>query len=87
MAKLQNPNVITSLKRLHEYGTKQSPNCTCLFEPVLDYQLREFRNGTLHVFRYCKRCGTRAQSPVKRSSIPLVKWRELLIASGREVCR
>ena len=73
------------MKRHHEYGTKQSPNCTCLFSPVLDYQLREFRNGTLHVYRYCKRCGRRAQSPVKRETIGIHKWRELLIASGREV--
>ena len=73
------------MKKNNEYGTKQYPNCICLFEPVLDYQLREFRNGTLHVYRYCKGCGTRAQSPVKRTSIPLPKWRALLKASGREV--
>ena len=60
--------------------------CTCPAGPVYDFTLREFRNGNpLHVYRYCKRCGTRAQSPVKRESIPFEKWRELLVARGREV--
>ena len=39
-------------------------------------------HGTLHVYRSCRTCGTRATSPVKRTSIPLRKWQELLIASG-----
>ena len=58
------------------------PNCISPCGPVTDYQLREFTNGTLHVYRFCKTCGTRATSPVKRTSIPLAKWQELLIASG-----
>lgn len=53
------------------------PACLCPCGPVLDYELREFVNGTLHVYRYCRSCGVRATSPVKRTSIPLSKWREL----------
>ena len=59
--------------------------CTCPVGPVYDYILKEFSNGTLHVYRYCRCCGARARSPVKRESISLVKWRSLLIESGREV--
>lgn len=59
-----------------------SPNCDCPCGPVNDSQLREFSNGTLHVYRYCRSCGTRATSPVKRESIPLQKWQDFLIASG-----
>ena len=58
------------------------PNCECPCGAVTDYQLKEFKNGTLHVYAYCKSCGTRATSPVKRESIPLTKWKELLIVSG-----
>lgn len=58
------------------------PNCDCPVGPVIDYQLREFSNSTRHVYRFCKSCGTRATSPVKRTSIPLAKWQELLITSG-----
>lgn len=61
------------------------PNCNCPAGAVIDYRLREFSNATLHVYRYCRACGKVAQSPVKRESIPRAKWRELLIASGREV--
>ena len=61
------------------------PHCKCPVGPVLDYQLREFSNGSLHVYRFCKCCHQKACSPVPRTSIPLSKWRELLIASGREV--
>lgn len=60
-------------------------DCTCFAGPVYDYQLREFRNGSLHVYRICKVCGASSRSPVKRESIGLQKWRELLIASGRQV--
>lgn len=60
-------------------------SCTCFAGPVYDFTLREFRNGTLHVYRTCKCCGARATSPVKRESIGITKWRELLIAHGREV--
>ena len=56
--------------------------CTCYAGPVYDFTLREFSNGTLHVYRFCKTCGTRATSPIKRTSIPLAKWQELLITSG-----
>lgn len=59
--------------------------CDCPCGPVHDYQLREFKNATLPVYRYCRACGTRSQSPVPRTTIRLQKWRELLIASGREV--
>lgn len=61
------------------------PHCTCFAGPVYDYDLKEFSNGTLHVYRFCKCCGARARSPVKRETIPFDKWRELLIESGREV--
>lgn len=60
-------------------------NCTCPVGPVYDFTLKTFSNGTLHVYRYCRCCGARATSPVKRESISLQKWRELLISSGREV--
>ena len=60
--------------------------CHCAAGPVYGYSLREFSNGTLHVYRYCRSCGARARSPVKRETIGIAKWRELLIASGREVC-
>lgn len=58
------------------------PQCACPVGPVIDYHLREFLDGTLHVYRFCKTCGTRATSPTKRTSIPLSKWKELLITSG-----
>lgn len=61
------------------------PQCQCPVGPVLDYQLKEFKNGTLHVYRFCKCCHQKARSPVPRTTIPLSKWRELLAASGREV--
>ena len=61
------------------------PHCTCAAGPVYDFTLREFSNGTLHVYRFCKSCGARATSPVKRETLPISKWRELLIAHGREV--
>lgn len=61
------------------------PDCTCFAGPVYDFQLREFTNGSLHVYRVCKCCGARSRSPVKRESIPLSKWRELLLAFGCEV--
>lgn len=61
------------------------PQCQCPVGPVLDYQLREFKNGSLHVYRFCRCCGTRATSLVPRTSIPLSKWRELLIANGYPV--
>ena len=56
--------------------------CTCLAGPIYDWTLREFSNGTLHVYRYCRSCGARARSPVKRETIGLAKWKEILIASG-----
>ena len=59
--------------------------CTCFAGPVYDFQLREFSYGTLHVYRYCRCCGPSARSPVKRETIGVAKWRELLRASGREV--
>ena len=59
--------------------------CQCAAGPVYDFQLREFVNGTLHVYRFCKCCGARARSPVKRETIGIAKWRELLVESGREV--
>ena len=65
--------------------TVHQPKCLCPCGPVYDFQLKEFSNGTLHVYRYCKCCGERAASPVKRQTISLSKWRELLRASGREV--
>ena len=61
------------------------PQCSCPVGPVVDYQLREFRNGTLHVYPYCRCCGKTAQSPVRRERIPLKKWKELLIEFGQEV--
>ena len=62
-------------------------DCTCAAGPVYDYELREFSNGTLHVYRSCKCCYARSRSPVKRETIGLSKWRDLLIAHGREVHR
>ena len=53
------------------------PACECPCGPVYDYQLKEFSNGTLHVYRFCRSCGERARSPVKRESIPLETWRAL----------
>ena len=61
------------------------PICSCPAGPVLDYRLKEFSNKPLSVYAVCRCCGTRARSPVKRESIPLTKWRELLIENGREV--
>ena len=63
------------------------PKCPCPVAPVLDFQRQEFKNGSLHVYRFCKTCKRKARSPVPRTSIPLSKWRELLIASGQEVNR
>ena len=60
-------------------------SCNCPVGPVYDFALRQFKNGTLHVYRCCRSCGAVARSPVKRESIPFEKWRELLIESGREV--
>ena len=60
-------------------------SCTCPAGPVYDFMLREFTNKTLHVYRICTCCGARSPSPVKRETINLEKWRELLIESGREV--
>ena len=56
--------------------------CTCFAGPVYDFKLREFRNGTLHVYRICRCCGATARSPVPRETISRAEWHELLIASG-----
>lgn len=61
------------------------PICKCPGGPVVDYRLREFKNGTLHIYKVCTACGVVAPSPVKRETVSLQKWRELLIESGREV--
>ena len=68
--------------QLIPFASVKFPKCQCPVGPVVDYQLKEFSNGTLHVYAYCKCCGTRARSPIKRTSIPLHKWKELLITSG-----
>ena len=60
--------------------------CTCAAGPVYDFQLREFSNGSLHVYRICRTCGARAQSPCPRSHVSsLEKWRQLLMDAGVEV--
>ena len=71
-----------SLKDVH------FPDCTCFACPIYDVLLRELvSNGNpIDIYRYCRCCGNRARSPVKRETISLHKWRELLIESGREVC-
>lgn len=61
------------------------PVCPCPCEPVYDFKLREFKNGTLHVYRYCKSCGATSQAAVPRTSIRLAKWRQLLTEIGEEV--
>ena len=68
-----------TLKKVH------FPKCTCFAGPVYDFQLKNFKNGTLHVYRFCRTCGAIAQSPVKRETVRWAKWRELLIKAGREV--
>ena len=57
----------------------------CLCGAGIDYRLREFSNGTLHLYKVCKACGLMDSFPCKRESVSLAKWRELLTASGREV--
>ena len=60
------------------------PQCECY--AGLDQQLKEFSNGSLHVYYVCAECGTRAPSPCPRSHVPsLKKWQELLIEAGLEV--
>lgn len=62
------------------------PKCTCLVSgPVYDFQRKIFKNGRLHVYRFCRTCGAIAQSPVKRETARWAKWRELFIKAGREV--
>ena len=62
----------------HTESTVHFPNCDCACGPVTDYTLREFSNGDpLHVYRYCRTCGKRATSNIKRTSIPLSKWAAL----------
>lgn len=80
VSKVNLPSDITSFIEKHQNIKKDChiPDCTCPVGAVVDYQLREFTNGTLHVYPYCRSCGTRAISPVKRETIPLQKWRDLI---------
>ena len=65
-----------------------APDSTRFAGPVFDFQRKALSNGNpLHVYRYCRCCGNRASSPVKRKTITFAKGREPLIASRREVCR
>ena len=73
------PRALYTLKNVH------FPKCTCFAGPVYDFQLKNGKNGTLHVYRFCRTCGVIAQSPVKRETARWAKWRELLIKAGREV--
>ena len=61
------------------------PACICAAGLVYDFTPRENSNKTLHSSRFCKTCGARAQSPVKRDFVSIAEWLELLIVSGREV--
>lgn len=57
----------------------------CLCGVGVDYRLREFSNGTLHLYKVCKACGLFASFPCKRESVSLDLWCELLQRIGREV--
>ena len=74
-------------KTIHSKSSQQLtlchfPHCECPVGAVYDFKLREFFNGTLHFYRFCQACGAVAQSSVKRTSIPLSKWRELCREGG-----
>ena len=62
---------------------KHAPACEC--RAGIDYRLREFSNGTLHLYTVCSACGLMASFPCKRESVSLDLWRELLQRIGREV--
>lgn len=64
-------------------SNKHAPACDC--RAGIEYRLREFKNGTLHLYKVCTACGLFASFPCKRESISLAKWRELLQRIGREV--
>ena len=63
--------------------TLHDPACLC--GAGIEYRLREFSNGTLHLYKVCTACGLFASFPCKRESVSLAKWRELLQRIGREV--
>ena len=70
------------IETLQQLNDCHYPQCSCPAGAVYDFKLREFVNGTLHVYRFCRTCGAVAQSPVKRTSIPFAKWRELCQQEG-----
>lgn len=65
--------------------TQKNRDPACLCGAGIDYRLREFSNGTLHLYKVCTACGLFASFPCKRETVSLAKWRELLQRIGREV--